>query len=194
MGGNGAVSTTPTVGDISAVTLGAIVDPGTSPISAGVLITNTFSLTNSARLAIQIGGTFAGGNGIDGYDRINVLNPTASASVSGGFLDLADVAISALPADALLFIVVNNGTGAPSGLFSGVTLGGSPVANINNIVIGGQQFALVNNANFDGASGLYGGFATGGNDIALVAVPEPLSVATLLCGATVLALRRRRRD
>src|SRR4030095_9478952 len=192
MGGNGAISSTPTVGDINAVTMGAVVDPGTSSISTGVLNTNTFSLTNSAHLAIQIGGTFAGGNGIDGYDRINVLSTTASASVSGGFLDLTDVAISVLPADALLFILVNNGTDAPGGLFSGVTLGGSPVANINNIVMGGQQFALVNNANFDGISGPYGGFATGGNDIALVAVPEPVSAATLLYGATVLALRRRR--
>jgi autotransporter-associated beta strand protein len=193
MGGNGAVSSTPTVGGISAVTLAAVIDPGTSSISTGVLNTNTFSLTNSARLAIQIGGAFPGGNGIDGYDRINVLSASDSASVSGGFLDLTDIAVSVLPADALLFILVNNGTGAPGGLFSGVTLGGSSIANINNIVIGGRQFALVNNANFDGISGPYGGFATGGNDIALVAVPEPVSTATLLFGATVLALRRRHR-
>jgi autotransporter-associated beta strand protein len=192
MGGNGAVSTTPTVSDISAITSGASVDPGIGQFSAGVLNTNTFSLTNSARLTIQVGGVFAGGNGIDGYDRINVLSPAVSASVSGGFLDLADMSIGALPTDALLFILVNNGTGTPSSPFSGVTLGGSPVANLNNIVIGGQQFSLVYSANFDGFSGPYGGSASGGNDIALVAIPEPASVAALLCGSSLLTLRWRR--
>lgn len=191
-GGNGSVSATPTLRDINAVTAGAIVDPGNSPVSTGILNTNTFSLTNSARLAIQIGGVFAGGNGTDGYDQINVLSPTASASVSGGFLDLTDITFSPLPSDALLFLLVNNGTDAPSGLFSGVTLGGVPVANLNNIVIGGQQFALVNNANFDGVTGLYGGLPDGGNDIALVAVPEPTCVASLLGAVAVLGLRRRR--
>jgi len=193
MGGNGAVSATPTVSDISGITSGARIDPGISQFSAGVLNTNTFSLANSGRLTIEIGGTLTGGNGIDGYDRINVLSPTTSAGVSGGFLDLVDMSISVLPSDALLFILVNNGSGASSAAFGGVTLNGSPVANLNNIVLGGQRFSLVYTANFDGVSGSYGGVASGGNDIALVAIPEPLSAATLFGGVTLLALRRRRR-
>jgi autotransporter-associated beta strand protein len=193
MGGNGSVSTTPTVSDISAITAGAIVAPGISNVSTGVLNTNTFSLTNSAHLSIQIGGIFPGGNGFDGYDRINVLSPATSASVSGGILDLIDLSIFPPPTDALLFILVNNGTDAPSSLFSGVTLGANPVANINNIVIGGQQFALVNNADFDGVTGLYGGSPTGGNDIALVAVPEPVSAISVLVGSALIGLRRRRK-
>jgi autotransporter-associated beta strand protein len=193
MGGNGAIVSTPTLSDISGIASGAHIDPGISQFSAGILNTNTFSLTNSAHLTIQIGGTIAGGNGIDGYDRINILSPTTSASVSGGVLDLSDMSINVLPTDALLFILVNNGSGASSAAFGGVTLDGSPVPNLNNIVIGGQQFALVYNAHFDGVSGLYGGFAVGGNDVALVAVPEPTSAAALWGGITLLALRCRRR-
>jgi fibronectin-binding autotransporter adhesin len=193
-GGNGAASATPTLSDISGIASGARIDPGVSEFSAGILNTNTFSLTNSAHLTIQIGGTVAGGNGIDGYDRINVLSSTTSAAVSGGFLDLADMSLSVLPSDSLLFVLVNNGSGPSSAPFGGVTLDGSPVANLNNIVIGGQPFALIYNAHFDGVSGSYGGVATGGNDIALVAVPEPLSAATLFGSVALLALRRRRRD
>jgi len=56
---------------------------------------------------------------------------------------------------------------------------------------GAQPFALVNNADFDGVTGAYGGAASGGNDIALVAVPEPLSGMLLLAGTLLLGLRRR---
>jgi autotransporter-associated beta strand protein len=195
MGGDGTVSAIPTFSDINGITFAATIDPGvpgSDPLTAGVLNTNTFSLTNSARLTIHIGGVFVGGNGIDGYDRINVLSATDSASVSGGFLDLVDIATFPLPSDALLFIVVNNGTGTPGSPFSGVTLGGQAVGNPGNIVIGSQQFSLVYTANFDGFSGSYGGTAGGGNDIALVAVPEPVTATSLIAGAAILGLMRRR--
>jgi hypothetical protein len=122
------------------------------------------------------------------------LSPTDSANVSGGFLDLVDIATFPLPTDALLFIVVNNGTGAASSPFSGVTLGGQAVSNLSNIVIGSQRFSLVYNADFDGFSGFYGGSASGGNDIALIAVPEPVTAISLLVGVAVLGLIRRRRQ
>jgi autotransporter-associated beta strand protein len=179
--------------DITVLTPGASVNPGLGPLTPGLLRTSTFSLTNSARLSIQIGDVVPGGNAPNGYDRLSVLSPAASANVSGGVLELTDTSLAPLPAGALLFIVVHTGTGAPSSLFGSVTLGGLPVTNVNNIVIGGQPFELVNDANFDGVTGSYGGTATGGNDIALVAVPEPLSSASFLVSVALVGLRRPRR-
>jgi hypothetical protein len=184
----------PTLNEINGLTSGARISPGFEPGIAGVLNTNQFSLAGTARLTIEIGGTAIGGNTAAGYDQISILSPTTSATVSNGVLDLVDLTTGPLPPDALLFILVNHGTGGPSGAFGGVTLGGSNVPNRTNIVIGGQRFSLVNTANFDGISGVYGGFASGGNDVALVAVPEPATVLTLLGGtATLLGLQRSRR-
>jgi fibronectin-binding autotransporter adhesin len=126
------------VKDIVAVTPGAVVDP--SAFYASTLSTNSFSLTNSARLAIQISDKIVGGGLVtSGYDRVNVMNLSTSAVVGDGLLELKDTSTVPLPADALLFIVVNHGSGPPSELFAGVTLGGKPVARINDINGGGPH-------------------------------------------------------
>lgn len=192
-GGPGVISPIPTVSEIFLLTPGAVIDPGPTSGTTGIVNTVSLTLSNSARLSIQIGGAFAGGNGFHGYDLINVLSPVVSASVSGGLLELSDTTSAMLPADSLLFLVVNQGIGAPSLLFSGVTLGGVPVSSLDHIVIGGRPFALVNNANYDGSTGPYGGMPTGGNDIALVAIPEPMAIVSVFTGIVILASRRSRR-
>lgn len=185
-GGDGATAATAAIKDISAVTAAAIVDPGSEANTAGILNTGALSLTNGAHLALQIGGAMAGGNNAAGYDRVNVLGDL-SASVSGGVLDLSTLAgLSFTGGDELLFLLVNHGDGAVSDPFSEVTLNGSTVTDLSNIVIGGETFALVFDANYNG-SGLYGGQVSGGNDIALIAVvPEPQTWAMLLGGAGAL--------
>jgi fibronectin-binding autotransporter adhesin len=190
-GGNGLVSPTTAFAGITAITQGAVVDPGNADHVAGVLNTTTLALSNGAQLAMQIGGVSVGGNSLTGYDRLNVLSPTTSANVADGVLALTDITAGSIASDALLFLVVNNGSGAASAAFNSVLLNGSSVGDVNNIVIGGQSFALVYNASYDG-SGTYGGLADGlGNDIALVAVviPEP-SCLVMVGVAVVLGMRR----
>jgi autotransporter-associated beta strand protein len=195
MGGNGAVSGTAALAGISGVTSGARIDAGAVANTAGVLNTGTFSLTNSAHLSLHIGGTTAGGNNTTGYDRINVLG-SASASLSGGTLDLFDITtgVGVFAEGSILFLVVNNGAGGVSTLPGMITLNGALVSDPASIFIGGMQFYLVNNANFDGLTGPSGGTMTGGNDLALIAVPEPASWMTMMLGTgLVVGLRRFRR-
>lgn len=181
------------VKDISAVTSSAVIAPGTDVNIASVLNTNGLSLTNGAHLAIDIGGTTVGGNVSTGYDRVNVLG-ALSADISGGVLDLTTLGqLSLAPDNELLFLVVNNGFDAASLPFSSVTLNTVTVADTSAIVIGGVQFKLVYDANYDGTTGNYGGTAFGGNDIALLAVPEPQTWAIIMSGGGILVLLQRRK-
>ncbi|MDD5349706.1 MAG: autotransporter-associated beta strand repeat-containing protein [Chthoniobacteraceae bacterium] len=186
MGGNGTASASATVKDISAVSSGAIIDPGVEGNTAGILNTNSLSLSGGAHLAMQIGGITAGGNSAAGYDRLNVLGAD-SASISGGVLDLTTLAGTVFTGgDELLFLLVNNGIGTASDPFSAVTLNGQTLTDLSNITIGGEHFALTYTADYNN-TGLYGGESSGGNDVALMAVvPEPQTWAMLVGGVGML--------
>jgi autotransporter-associated beta strand protein len=188
LGGSGTVGPVFAVGSGNQATTGANIDPGNTPLVAGILNTGAFSATNGAHLSLQIGGTTAGGDTLSGYDRVNV---TGDVILSGADLKLSLNGTPAFASDALLFILVNNGANPVAGTFA--TLNGSSF-NANNITLGGQQFQLLYNASFTG-TGTYGGVADGlGNDVALlIVVPEPSTLVTLLGGLGVcLGFRRRR--
>jgi hypothetical protein len=84
----------------------------------------------------------------------------------------------------VFYIILNNGAGTTTGLLGGISEGGS-------LFIGAQEFQISYTSDFGGV-----GFAIGGsgNDVALMAIPEPASTTALFTGLGVLVgLRRRKR-
>jgi fibronectin-binding autotransporter adhesin len=156
---------------------GSIVAPGLGAGVTGTLsVSNGFSLLSTAHLAIDLAGSAAG----VGYDQL-IVN-AGNISLAG---DLAGSALAFTPTNFadVFFIIVNSGGGTTTGTLNGVAEGGS-------IVIGAQEFQISYTSDFGGAGFTING---SGNDVALLAVPEPGSVASLLGGlGLVLGLRRRR--
>jgi hypothetical protein len=106
-----------------------------------------------------------------------------------------------LSAELLFVVVQSNGVAAPLSSFSHVFEGNTELTvtptyfhYFNDMVLdtvtlsNGQQFAIVEDANFSTNS------YTGGNDLALIAVPEPSTGVSLLAGlGSLLGLQRFRR-
>lgn len=156
---------------------GSTVAPGLGAGDKGTLsISNGFSLNSDAHLSLDIGGVTAG----TGYDQLFVGG--GNISLSG---DLAGSTLTFEPTNYqdVFFIIVNNGTGTTSGTLNGIGEGGS-------IFISGQEFQISYTSDFAT------GFTVGGsgNDVALLAVPEPSAVVSILSGVgMLLGFRRRRR-
>ncbi len=171
LGGSG------TVGGVQ-VEMNGTLAPGDLTGNASILSTSDLTFMGaSARLTIEIGGTTAGGNGIAGYDRVNVTGGVklAGAQLTGSLLS----GFTAAPAD-LFFIVINDGVDAVQGTF----------AQASVVTIGTRLFNVSYAGNFTGNAATDS--FTGGNDIVLQVVPEPGTAALALLGTIGLALRRRR--
>jgi autotransporter-associated beta strand protein len=156
----------------------AIVAPGIGAGNRGTLsISSDFWLNSGAHLALDLAGTVAG----SGYDQLVVTG--GNITLAG---DLAGSALSFTPAfNDVFYIMLNNGAGSTTGTLGGVADGGS-------LFIGAQEFKVSYTSDFGGAGFVVGG---SGNDVALMAIPEPGSAAVLLAGLGVLGgLRRRKRE
>jgi fibronectin-binding autotransporter adhesin len=157
-------------GTIGALTVlsGGTVAPGNSP---GILSAGNTDLQAGSTLSMEINGPAVG----TGYDRLNVTGTVSLAgalSVSlGGYTPVNS---------ALFFILANDGADAITGTFSNAPTDGA------TYTFDGQQFQI---SYFGDTTG---GTFTGGNDVVLMAVPEPQ--AALLGSLGVLALLRRRRN
>ena len=163
--GTGTLSGTGTVGDLTAST-GGTVSPGNSP---GILYAGDTNLGSGSTLAIEINGDTVG----SGYDQLNV---TGTVSLSG----LLSISLGYTPVEnTLFFILANDDVDAVTGTFAGL-------ANESWFNVGSQLFRI----SYFGDSG--SSSFTGGNDVVLMAVPEPR--AALLGGLGLLALLRRRRS
>lgn len=172
LGGNG------TVGRVK-VESGGTLAPGNALGNTSKLTTGDMILSAAgANLAIELGGTTIGGDGLNGYDQIVALGEVV---LNGG--TLVGTLLGGFAADpgTLFFIVSNDGTDAVQGTF----------AQGSQVTIGGESFNISYTGNFTGDP-LTSTF-TGGNDIVLEYVPEPTSAALLACGAAALGLARRRR-
>jgi hypothetical protein len=124
-------------------------------------------------LNIEVIGTTAG---LTGHDQVNV---TGTVNLSGSLA--TDFTAGTYVNGDLLFILLNDSTDSINGTFAGLAQG-ALVANY-----GGYDWSISYTADSTGNT------FTGGNDIALMAVPEP-SIAALLGSFGALALFRRRRS
>jgi MYXO-CTERM domain-containing protein len=168
----GTIGGSGTVGSLI-VQAGGTVAPGNSP---GVLTVDG-DYSQSGTLALEINGLSAGSL----HDQVVVDRSSGdgTVSISGNLSVLFGGGYTPANGD-LIFILLNDGTDAITGTFSGLAQ--------NDIVAshGGYDWRISYSADASGSSFL------GGNDIALVAVPEP--EAALLGGLGLLALLRRRRS
>jgi fibronectin-binding autotransporter adhesin len=164
--GTGTIGGGGTVGDLTIAT-GGTHNPGNSP---GIMNTGDYTMAGSLNIE-AIGNT----PGVGGYDQVNVtgtinLSGTLNTLFTGGTYANGD----------LLFILLNDDSDAVSGTFS------SLAQNAFVVNYGGFDWNISYTANSTGNT------FTGGNDVALMAIPEP-NAAALIGGFGILALLRRRR-
>jgi fibronectin-binding autotransporter adhesin len=161
-------------GTVGALTVqnGATLTPGNG---AGILRSGAFSLASSGTYAISLQGDavfpVAGTN----YTQLSV---TGSVSLSGDFSLTLDGGYVHNDG-ALYFVLENDLSDAITGAFNGL-------ANNAIVTVGGNEFQLSYFG--DSATNSF----TGGNDVVLMAVPEP-SVMVLGAAALGLMVVRRRR-
>ena len=196
---NGASSVLGGAGFVQAVTtLDGTVAPGNVDAAGsslvGTLTTANYSATTSgAHLALQLGGTSAGTT-VEGYNIVasDRLNVAGSVNISGSDLMLLSIGTPAF--HDVFFLILNDGLdsstagGGFGSYFNGtVTVVGS-LSEGSFVNYGSQTFTLTCLANFEGNS------FTGGNDVALLAIPEPGAWPMLLGGfGMLLGFQRSRR-
>ncbi len=162
--GSGTLSGSGTIGAL-VVSTGGTVAPGNSP---GVLVTDNFNLDGGNFLA-ELNGTTAGTQ----YDQIHV---NGTVSLAG----LMSLSLGFNPeVNDIFFLILNDGSDAVTGTFTGL-------ADNSTFSQDGSFFQISYLADFATNS------FTGGNDVAIIVVPEP-SGALLGC-LGILALFRRRRS
>ena len=185
----GILKGTGSVGAVS-VQNGGTLAPGHSP---GVLtVTNGLAFSGpGASLSIIINSTTAG----TGYSQVNVTGGTVN--LNGATLNLTlnyTPALAVVNADGSAFPSLGDtfylvlGNSSINGQFAG-TQGPSFSGGLNTITIGGQEFAI--NYQSDGGPINDNGI---GNQIALMAIPEPQTWVMLISGIGMLNLLRRRRS
>ena len=157
-------------GAVGALTVqaGGTVAPGNSP---GILSTGNYN--QAGTLSLELNGTLAGAE----YDQVNV---SGTVNLSG----LLTATVGYTPVnDQLLFILNNDGSDAITGTFSGLD-------DLDTIDLGGYQWRISYTANYAGSNT---GTFTGGNDIALMAIPEPSALVFFGLSTFCIVSRRRRK-
>ena len=143
----------------------------------GSLDVGSLDMANTATLLAEINGASAG----IGYDQISVSG-TGIVDIAGSTLSLSG-AYNLGGSGDVFTLILNNSVNAVVGEFAGMPNG-------TTVNLGGQSFQI---SYFDNA--LTPGFEISGlgNDVSLLAIPEPGSAALLLGGlGSLIGFRRRR--
>ncbi len=159
---------------------GTIISPSSANSGEGVgklTLAGDLSLTSSSVVKLDIGKAIAGAQPVAGdFDSI-----VASSISLTGDSRLELTINSGIEKDDIFTIILNNGASAVSGLFAGLP-------NEALFTMGGQVFQI---SYFDDASTPDIFETEGGNDISLLAVPEPTSTGALIAGLGMLLGGRR---
>jgi autotransporter-associated beta strand protein len=155
-------------GTVGALTInsGGFVTPGNSP---GILTVGNYS--QAGQYTAEIAGTTAG----TGHDQIDVAG---TVNLTGGTL-VTMFSGSYTPGN-IVFILRNDGTDAITGTFAGLAQGATAAS------YGSMDWQISYTANT--LTNLF----TGGNDIALMAIPEPSQITVAGIGLAMLLGRRSR--
>lgn len=172
---NQVLSGTGTVSGNLTVPAGTFINPGTSP---GILTVNG-NLSIAGTFTADLAGSSAG----SGYDQILLNSGTGNVTLSGTLADNFSGSSWSSLGDTL-WILRNDTAGTLTGAFSNYATNGQSIGNYD-----GKTWQIWYGADFATNS------LTGGNDVALFAipVPEPSSLAMLAFGMISLWLFRRKR-
>jgi fibronectin-binding autotransporter adhesin len=150
-----------------------------------------------AHLALELGGTTAGTT----YDQIVITSGTLAlnnveldGSLLNGFVPNGATLNGGgqFNFDGDTFYLVTGASNALTTTFTNQGAAAPALPGFNTVSFGGQEFAVSYTANFHGGVGST--FATGGHDIALMAIPEPNSFSILAASfGLALGLQRFRR-
>ena len=156
-------------GSVGALTInsGGFVTPGNSP---GILTVNG-NYSQAGEYTAEIAGTTAGA----GYDQIDVIG---TVDISGG--SLVTSFTGSYAQNDLLFLLLNDGTDAINGTFANYAQGATFAS------YGYMDWQISYTA--DSVTNSF----TGGNDIAIMAIPEPSSCTVAGIGLAMLLGRRSR--
>ena len=162
--------------------------------------TNTGLGNGPAHLSIELGGTTAGTQ----YDQVlvtasstvSLTNVSLDVSLINSFIPFSGtVTGSTQNLDGNAFYLIVGSTNTVTGTFANATGSDSHLPGYSTFFVGSQEFAVSYSANYN--NGVGSQFAQGsGNDVAIMAIPEPNSMS-MLAGSLGLALglqRFRRRS
>jgi len=150
---------------------GGLVSPGNT---VGTLRTGAFTMSAGSTLSLQINAPTPS----LGYDQVSLRG---AADITGATLSLSGTYLSQAGASDLFFILLNDDVDGTIGTFGGLAEG-SQIQSAS-----GQRFRITY-----AADSITNSF-TGGNDVALMAVPEPASAFMILAAGGLLLAGRPRR-
>ena len=174
---NGILSGTGSVGALTLVSGGTLA-PGNS---AGILNATSLSGTSGAMLSMEIGKITGGGDPVAGTD-YDQLNSSGGVTLNGTSLTLTSTGFNNIQLNDKIFLVLN-GSGPVVGTFAGL-------AQDDTFVFNTQSYQISYLANWTGSYNT--STLTGGNDIAILAVPEPSLCMLFALGSIMLLFRHRR--
>lgn len=167
------------IGSVGNVTVNGTLAPGSHGV--GTLSTRDVSLASTATLSIELG--VQAGNPVS--DMVRVTGTFSLASGSNLQLSLGS-GLDTPSLGNMFFLVDNGGVDAISGVFSKLNGVDTVLNEGSSFFWDSQQYQITYLADFGTSS------FTGGNDLALMVVPEPSSLLLFSLSITALCFRRRR--
>jgi autotransporter-associated beta strand protein len=148
----------------------------------GVIMTAGLNLTNGSHFSLRLDKIFFGGQPIPGTDYSQVNVSQGTVTLDSAALDLTGNSTNVQFGD-LFFLIVNGG---PTPLPINGTFNGLP--DQASFTFDGKEYRISYFASYNGG---FNPSFTGGNDVALIVIPEPTSLWTLTAASIGLLGCRR---